>query len=431
MTLLLELATPSERFRFHVQGAFEPRLEPEWEGERLRALREVWEIPGARFLSTRPDFWDRWTAFLGLFRKGDPGLQVRLLDVPAGGGEREVWRLGPPTHESLRVEHLAGHADPHLPQATWRHLVGVTLVISGTQRFADTDGVVAWNQEVRNHYDPSGLQVLEWRTEVRTQEGVSALDRARRLGRIDVRPFGQHYAYDTNGPEGVDLVALDADERTGRVPTEAVATSRVRQWGVRVGVTGPGEGPTEVSLSRRRVQTPQGVVTSVRATALGPHAKRWVLRHAPSQASSSEVLEEEARRYVEGIWTVEGTQMTGPSLEVRTELSGGRAGFDFAVTSGGYPPVRFEGGLLPWRLQVRLRVEAKEPGDLRWPQLLPSPWELDAEGSTEGEPFREGSRWVREATLLYWSRTRPPRSPREVLLSGPKQLSSYLLGARP
>ena len=41
MTLLLELATPSERFRFHVQGAFEPRLEPEWEGERLRALREV------------------------------------------------------------------------------------------------------------------------------------------------------------------------------------------------------------------------------------------------------------------------------------------------------------------------------------------------------------------------------------------------------
>jgi len=427
MTLLLEVQGP-HTFRFHVQGAFEPRLEPEWERGRIRSLREVWEIPGARFLSTDAAFWDRWTEFLGLLRTRDPGVSVRLLDV-TGPQEREVWRLGTPTHEDFRIEQIRGRADDLLPQSSWRNLAAVTLTISAVQRFADTEGVTSWSQEISNRYDPGGLQVLEWRTEITTREGVSALERARRLGRIDVRPFGDRYSYETNGPEGVDVVALDADERKGRLATQAVAVSRVRQWGTRIGVQGPGEGPTEVSLSRRTRRTPDGVTTTIRATAQGPHALRWVEAKAPSSPTLAEVFEEEARRYAEGVWTIEGgsTPNGEPRLEVKTELSGGHTGFDFEVTANGYPPVLFEGGLSPWRLVVRIRVVAKDVADLRWPQVLPPPWRLDFDGSSETEPFRDGSDWAREATLLYWSQTRPPASPRDLLLNGPKQRGGYVL----
>lgn len=432
MTLMLEVQGAGQAtFRFYVRGAFEPRLEPEWEGGQIRALREVWEIPGARFLSTDDRFWPRWTAFLSLLRRRDPGVSVRLLNV-SGTQERELWVLSPATHQDVRIEQLGARDDTELPEATWRSLTAVTLTISATQRFADVNGITAWSQEVSNVYDPGGLQVLEWRTEITTAEGTSAIDRARRLGRIDVRPFGEHYSYETNGPDGVDVTALDADTRSGRTPTQALAVSRIRQWGTRVGVRAPGEGPSQVSLSRRTRQTPDGAVTTVRATARGPHARRWVEAKAPFGASTSDVFEEEASRYAEGTWTLNGSPQTTqePRLEVRTELSGGHTTFDFEIAANGYPPILFEGGLSPWRLLVKIRVAGKEPGDLRWPKLLPPPWRLDYEGSSETEPYREGEEWVREATLLYWSQTRPPRSPRDLLLNGPKQREGYLLRTR-
>ena len=433
MTLLLEVLGGPRPFRFQVQGAFEPRLEPEWKDGAILSLREVWEIPGARFVQFEDRFWSEWTTFLAPLRQRDPGVSVRLLQDRAGQ-LREVWRLGPATHEDVRIEQLGARPTPAVESAAWRSVVSVTLTISAVQRFADTEGITAWSQEVASRYDLGGLQILEWRTEIRTREGTSAVEKVRRLGRIDVRPFGERYSYETNGPHGVEVTALDADERTGRIATSALAVSRVRQWGVRVGVSSPAEGPSEVGLSRSTRRTPDGVVTTIRASAKGPQARRWVESKEPPNATSGEVFEELARRQVEAVWTVEGdvpTEEGKARLDVRTELSGGHAGFDFELAVGGYAPVLFEGALLPWRLVVKITVSAQERDQLRWPQLLPDPWRLDHQGSSESEPYREGSRWVREASLLYWSATRPTRSPRELLLSGPKQLEGYVLEVRP
>ena len=67
MTLLLEVLGGPRPFSFQVQGAFEPRLEPEWEDGAILSLREVWEIPGARFVQFEDRFWREWTTFLETF----------------------------------------------------------------------------------------------------------------------------------------------------------------------------------------------------------------------------------------------------------------------------------------------------------------------------------------------------------------------------
>ena len=432
MTLLLEIGAAgwSSPFRFHVPGGFEPRLEPEWQGGEITELREVWELPGLRLLGTQDTLWAEWQRFLGAWKTRAPKPTVRLLQIQ-GSNEVEVWQLGPPEHEDLRIETLSVGPDTQIPQATWRSLVPITLLISATQRFADTEGVVGWEQDVSNRYDSGGLQILEWRTRVTTRAGTSAVELARRLGRIDVRPFGDRYSYETNGPHGVEVDAQDTDERTKRAPTEAEAICRIRQWGVRVGVQGPGAGPSEVGLQRTTRRTSTGVTTTVRASARGPGARRWVEAKAPANASTSEITEEEAIRRVEAVWTLEGAPTRGRDLVVHTELSGGQAGFDYEPVVGGYPPVVFDGAILPWRLLVKIRAMAADRDGLRVPQQLPKPWRLDAAGSSEGEPRPEGDRWICESTLLYWSATPPKSSPREQLANGPRQPPGLLLAVRP
>ena len=453
MTLHLEIHGP-QVFRFDVPGTFEPRLEPVWkeaaEPPEVTEIHEVWEIRGARLVASDGDpatFWREWTAFLDRLRVRGPGFPVwvRLVRV-TGSASDVVWTLGPPRHERFRIEQLGAATDEEAPRATWRVLAPVTLVVSAVQRFADPNGIVGWDQETSSRFDPGGLHLLEWRTTITTLEGTSALDKVHRFGRIDIAPFGPSYTYDTNGPEGVEVVAVDADEAKGRVPTRCTGVCRLKQWGVRVGTSGPGTSPTEVGYSiRRRVERGE-TSTTIRASARGPGALSWVEGRAPGGAvDSSEVFHEEAVRYAEGTWIVRGEEPTRPGPEPRwqlqTEITGGHPDLDFEPVVGGFEPVLFEGGVLPWRLTVQIRAQRRggegKLDELLLPGILPEPWILDRNNSREQDPrVAEDSQdpasrlWAREASLTYWSPRKPTASPLAQLEAG-TPVGSYFLGGAP
>lgn len=363
-------------------------------------------------------------------------MSVRLVRDPTTTPV-VVWTLGPPTHERFRIEQLGAGTDDVVPRAAWNVLAPVTLVVSAVQRFADVHGIVGWDQETASRHDAGALHVLEWRTTISTREGTSALDKARQFGRIDVTPFGPSYTYDTNGPDGVEVVATDADEVNRRVPTHAVVVSRIRQWGVRVGTTSPGTSPTEVSYSTRTRSEDGKSETTVRASARGPGALEWVESKAPGSFDGVEVFHEEALRYAEGTWTTKGESDATRPWQLQTEITGGHADFDFEAVVGGYEPVLFEGALLPWKLTVQVRVQHKgaegTPSQLLLPGVLPEPWILDLNESREKEPHveKEGQEpasrlWVREAFLVYWSARRPTESPLRQLEAA-RPVESYFL----
>lgn len=447
--LQLEIQGAPDHFRFDVPGPLEPRLEPVWKEAsdplEVVEVREVWEIPGARLVASDGDpatFWREWTAFLARLRVRGAGFPVwvRLIRDPAGAAE-VVWSLGPPTHERFRIEQVSAKTDELAPAATWRVLVPVTLVVSAIQRFADPNGIVGWDQETSSRHDAGGLHVLEWRTRITTREGTSAVEKARRFGRIDQAPFGGSYTYDTNGPDGVEVVSTDADEANQRVPTSCVAVCRLKQWGVHVGTTGPGTSPTEVGYSTRTKVEKDERQTTYRATARGPGALAWVEGRRPTgPVESSEVFHEEATRYAEATWIVKEhapVRPEGMRWQIQVEISGGHAAFDFEPVVGGFEPVLFEGALLPWRLTVSIKGTKRggegKKDELKLPALLPDPWLLDREASREKEPYvaefgaePAAHLWAREATLAYFSARRPTESPLKQLQDGQPVESYYL-----
>jgi len=454
--LQLEIQGPAAPFRFDVPGLFEPRLEASWKEasnpREVTEVREVWEIRGARLVSpdgTQAALWSRWREFTDRLRQRSGPRWVRLVREPQGARE-VVWTLGPPEYEELKVERLSAGEDPLAPSATWSVLASVTLVVSAARRLQDARGIVGWEQDVSSTFTPGGLHVLEWRTELTTREGTSAVEKARQFGRIDVRPFGDHYSYDTNGPDGVEVTALDADEVTGRVPTVALAVSRIHQWGVRVGAIGPGTSPTEVGYSTRRKVEKGETLRVVRASARGPGALRWVeLREPPGAKKSSEVFHEEAARFAEGVWTFQedpeeedDPESALNRLELRLALSGGHVGFDFEPVVGGYEPVLFEGAILPWTLTAQVKVKKRggegKPADLLLPGELGDPWRLDRQASRESLPYLaepssepDSRLWARDATLVYRAARRPDRWPSEALKDARPVESYWLSGARP
>ncbi|HBP17418.1 MAG TPA: hypothetical protein DEA08_06465 [Planctomycetes bacterium] len=452
LPLQLEIQGNQSHFRFDVPGAFEPRLEPVWKDAadppEITEVREVWEIPGARLVASdgRPEtFWKEWRAFLARLRVRGQGfpLWVRLVRDP-GGAAQTVWTLGAPDHERFKIEELSASSDELAPTATWRILAPVTLVVSAVQRFADPNGIVGWDQEVRSSYDAGGLHALEWQTTLTTREGVDAVDKARRFGRIDIAPFGGSYSYATNGPDGVEVVTSDADEPNQRTPTSCTVLSRIKQWGVHVGTTSPGSSPTEVGYSVRTRAAKDERSTTYRATARGPGALAWVEGRRPGgPIETAEVLHEEAIRYAEGTWVVKEPAPDQPDApegvrwQIQAEITGGHVDFDFEPVVGGFQPVLFEGAILPWRLSLTLKGRRRggegKPEELKLPGLLSSPWLLDRNASREKAPFvaefgadPDSHLWAREASLVYWSASKPTGSPAAQVRAAQPVESYYL-----
>lgn len=430
----------SSNFTFLVPGVFEPRCELVYKDAanppQVIGLRWVWEFKDSLLVSstgTSATLWSELATFLARFQtRGSTPTYARLVNDPAGAAT-VVWTLGPSTYEQFKVDAIQLASSQRYPDAeagTWRCHVPVNLTLSAVQLLPDSNGIVGWDQTVEYGVDEGGLQLVTWRTRVTTKEGASptALTLAQTYGLIPISVYGDNYSYLTNGDSGVEVTLEGADQENSRNPTVAVAVCRLRQWGVPIGTSGPGISPSSVTYQVKTQLTEDEEVTTYFAAAVGPGAQRWVEARIPSgiAPSSVEKINRQSHRSYEATWVRKRSTKTDIdkvyTSALAITLTGGHESFDYEPISGGFAPVLFEGALQPWRVTVRLQFrqvggEGLNAGELLLPPLAAFKalgLRLDYDASEEGEPqvekgaIESGSiEWVRTATLVFWSATRP------------------------
>lgn len=460
-------------FRLEIQGdvtvfAFDVEGEWSWEQEFSHQvndppmpaeIREVWTFRGCRIVGTTDeDTWDDFLAFRARLevRGSTHPTYARLVRDPAGANVVELT-LGPSTYDRFRIESVSGGPDGDLPAGSYRAFAPVDLRVSARRALADADGIVLYEQTISNSYGPDALRTLSWRTRIMTVEGTSAVTKAQSFAAFDLSAIGASYAWDTNGPNGIDYeyvgdertTALGSSERASAyTPTEVVCVSRARQFGVTIGSPDPGSGVGSVHYSEETEIDGKKRVRTWRASAVGPGAAAWVAGKKPAlPLTRTIVVNTPSARTYSATWVLEDQPPDegnadgegGIVYELEFVLTGGAPVIDWEPTSGGFPPVRFDGGLLPAQLTLSVRVLLRggegSADELPFPAILPEPWVLDRDRSREAEPRRlspgreaGADEWERRAELTYWAPTLPERLPGELLASAAgRAVRSYYL----
>ena len=424
------------------------------EPPELESVRYAWDVRGGAILTPDGSTGGGWTAFRAalavLDSRSDPVVKVEILRLEAGVETSEIT-LGPPDYEGFRIDRVSGDEPYELdPKATHLRAWPITLRFSALKVFerdivtpdGTVEDVVGFEQTVSQEYDEAALGTITWDTTVTTRAGVDARAKAISLGRIPIP--GVTWAYETNGDAlGVNLELLDALDAasTPRVVTKVRALSRVVQYGVRIGTTGPGSHPGRVALVDQRDDDGREVVRTVQAQASGPGAEAWVRSQAPGGATEEVTRHDQARRGFSAQWTVRTPKSTVAIVTIVGEVTGGFQDFDYEPVPGGLAPARFDGAILPWQLTLSVRVMLRGGGgtkaELPLPPLLRSPWSLDRKASAEGFPAQQeetatvtaaAARWVREARLVYRASEPPSEDPVEWLrANAAKAVPSYWL----
>lgn len=452
----LEIQGDSSTFTFDVEGSYFPRLEAEYktaaDPPQIVALREVWEIRGAKLTNTALSpsaLWAEWVAFRSRIATRGSAFPTYVRFVIPGGAT--LHTLGPSTHEGFLIE--AVESDPRdlrdeEAAGAWRTVIPVTIRVSAIQKFADANGIVGWEQEVTHRY-PDGRHELEWVTRITTAEGTSAITKAQSYAGIDATSLGGTYLYETNGTGGVELQVLDADEENSRTPTAVIATSRVRAYGVTIGDVTAGASPSEVSLSVTTRVTSKERVTTTTATARGPNALQFVQAQAPVAFNESEIVDEQAQMFASGTWSQrnESASSSGDRTEpskvgITATITGGLPAIDFEPVADTGDPVQFVSACkLPVAATVDISLEAVGPSfDIDTMPLPGAPgddWVFDSAASSEGEPTLSekgtsdaGNKWTRVARLVY-RRAKAPSQGSGILaeIAKAKKVPSHIYGA--
>lgn len=442
----------SSNFAFDVEGEWLPSMEPEYRtgnpsdgtAPRLSSIREVWTISGCRIRSsdeTIATLWDEFLAFRARIQSASAHpTYVRIVRDPDSAAVVELT-LGPSGYEDLRFESIESELDPLSKASTWNTTASFTIVVSAVSKYADANGIVGWDQEVSLSY-PNGCRVLEWRTRITTEEGTSAITKAQAYARIPVASLGDDHSYDTNGPDGIDYVAADADEQNSRVPTVVEAVSRIQQWGVSVGVTSGQGSPSDYDLTVVTRTTPDETEILTTAAATGPNAQAWVLSKKPQNATEVERVDGQAKKFYQVTWVKrKGNNATDPTKsDVYTvSITGGHRVQLWRTTTAGHPPHLSIGGFTAMRVTVGIKTMKSGDEDIDLPGLLGDPYILDANASEEGEAVIEGDRqpdpaqnkYSRSARLVYRTATRPTAkdATREILtlIRAATRVKSYYL----
>lgn len=444
-------------FLFDADGSFE------W-GDTLRAyddttnylteIRRSWTLKGTILT---PDNTEAagWAAFVAFQDSVDErgaaqlaGVDLLLEDDGSPGVYTVVRTLGPPDWDQFRLEQFSGLPDPDNPGASYLKSHTVELVLSARRLIPAGDGedgglpegVVDVEQTIEHAFE-AGLETVTWVTVLTTEEGVDAVELGKQLGVIPVDSYGSSYSYKTNGPDGVAWEELDPDTTRDpdRTVTKVRVTSQIKEWGITVGPVEPGEDPDDFSYLERNEDLEDETVYTLRVAARGPGAQSWGETKKPAGTlDSSEVEYDSAKREFVGEWVIR-TPKGGRILSVvGVELTGGHQSFNFVPVPGGYPPVRQDGPLQPWKATVSVLVTRLggngSAEDLPLPALLPAPWALDWDESKEGSPVMEEfkanpqkARWRREATLVFKSATKPPVHPAKVIAADGRTVPSHFL----
>lgn len=436
---------PAETYReFGIEG--EPRYtrtivsNDDSNPPRQKEARDVLEFRRAELLSTAAQSALReFAAFLAKTspNHADYPKRCEIVEYPTGGGAAvAVVTLPTAEHEQFRIEIVEWDGLSRSPAATGRTMVPITFRASAVIRRSvaindangvAVNGVVGWEQEIRDEYDTAGLRILEWTTTITTKEGTNAETIARSLGAIESSLVGPAYVYDTNGVDGLSAFVKDANIRTGRVPTVCTVVSRVRQLAENVGVSAPGKSPGELvyRITERSPGDGSEGETVTEASARGPNAKAWVLTKRPVVYSSQVIVDEPLTRFYGGTWVRRATEAVFPGnddWDVSVTIRGGQRSVKFRKVCGGRRPLKSVGAYGWWVATVVI-TKQKRGGSatileaMKLPALLPAPWILDPDQSEEGEPhpIERGSErstwlWERTARLVYLS-AEPPQLP--------------------
>lgn len=440
--LQLVIRHPSGDLTFDLEGEWFPSMERvHKEGSdppELEEIREAWEFRGCRLVSPDGTAGALWTS-IGTLRsrlmdRTNAPTSLEIVRDPAGVPVTELT-LGPPDYERFQIDALEGDQDPDVPDASWVTTATFTIRASAVAKYADANGIVGFRQEVSVSY-PNGFRVLEWRTHIETQEGVSAVEKAKTYARIPASSLGGDHSYDTNGPDGIDYSYTDADEVSGRTPTVVDAVSRIRQWGTTIGATSGQGSPSTFSLEIRVTTTPEGKVTTTSASAVGPNARQWVERHKPAGrlAESSETTTESGYA---ASWTVRSRVGAQRVDDIRVVVSPGERVELWRPIAGGFPPHVDIGAYGYWEAKVSIRSTAIGTELVDFPGPLPAPWRLQRHLTQESEAEVEGDRGVdksqqvygRSVELVYRSPVKPPeRLPGGILeaIRNAPRIRSYL-----
>jgi hypothetical protein len=407
----------------------------------LESIRHHWSLIGGAILTPDGSTGGGWSRFraalLALNGSSDPIVKVELLRVEAGVEtvEATLGDDGADTFEAFTIERLScDGAWQVAPRATHKIAFPIDLRFSARQVFerdlelsdgTAVAGVVHFEQRIRHEYDAAGLGTITAETIVGTKNGVDARTRARLLGKLALP--GSTWSYDTNGPDGVDLETLDADESTdtSRLPRSASAISRVRQWGEATGATSPNTAPGGYSYEDARSDDGMEILRVVSAEATGPGAEAWVRGRAPSSPHVEETVSKPTSRQFRATWTIRTPKNGQAYVIIDADITGGAEDFDFEPVNG-FAPVLFEGALLPWQLTLRVSIQRRggngTKAELPLPPLLQDVWRLDKNASTEGWPRQEeqvpqptNARWLRNAVLVYQAAVPPNSDPIEFL----------------
>lgn len=449
--LQLELVYPSGTVTFAVEGSYLPRWEPTYRFNvnppEVVELRQVWEFQQVKFISTTVS--GLWTTagnintLLSILATRGTGhfTSARLIADPSGTPTTLIT-LGPSDYEKFAVEALEGELDAVTPRASWNKSAAFTLRVSAVRKFEDAQGIVDFQQTVRITF-PRGLERVEAVTTITTKEGTSAVTKAASYAALDSTNYGSDYLYETGiDADGIDYEYEDADLVNGRTPTLCRATSIIQQQGVDVGTTGPSGSLAEAFYQTTVETTAKEVITRYVAQAVGANASAWVLSRKPSGSLSRDVLvTEPSGLLVRGEWEIKTQRTTSSGAEtsmvVEVEITGGGPDIDFEPTVGGFEPVMFEGGVLPWVARVSVSVErtggSGRHSELRLPGPPGEPWIFIPNESTEKDPYRveaeKGTdeaqdKWKREAVLVFKA-PRAPDEPVSLAMARAQPVASY------
>lgn len=452
----LEIQKAVTNFVFDVEGEYLPYLEPIHKAGsdplEIIGMRTVWEFRNCRVVSsdgTTPTAWSEWLAFVALWESRGAGTTyptyARLVAGPNFTDPDDVlWTLGPTgNYEQFQLEAIQGEPDPQAPDASFNTLVNCTIRVSAVKRFADANGIVGFDQAVKTSY-PRGQKRIEWTTTFTTAEGTSAVTKAQTYGGIDITAYPMAtYTEESNGPDGIEYLAEDADEVNSRVPTVCTCRSVIQEWGVVVGAAGGGTAPSEIGYSYSVQTTAKEVITTTEASAVGPNGDVFVASKAPAGWTDRVVFTDPTTNTYRTTWVSKAPQETPDNAPERTRrltitLSGGKAVSRWRPIANGLRPIRSQGGIIPAQCVVDVTVfrtgGAGRLDELPFPGILPEPWILDYAESTETEPVLAEAaadpaedKWERTARVVYKADVLPLTS---VLaqLDTLETVESYLVG---
>ena len=415
----------------------------------LSELVETWTVDGL-FRSSDGTAATGWTEYKALRARwmvsgATQPERMEIVRDPDAASPVVELTLGPPDYEEFRLEDLSGAPWTEAPAASFRQVFPISLSVSAVRKFASSAAaladVVAWEQSVTTSYTGGGgLKELTWSTDITSKEGTDAIALAQSYAAIPLSAIGANYSIVTNGPHGVDVEVLDANETLGRTATQVRAVSAIREHGVGIGLSGYGSSPDDVGLEcSDNVQGSERVRTTA-ASATGPGARTWCEQHKPTWAQDEERSEDKAGRGYRIAWTAR-TQSDKRDIadfwKMRIDLSGGARQVSFEPVSGGLP-IMFTGARTPYQAALSVVVERRggygTRASLPFPPLLPSPWVLIENESTESEPelteagtTDEADKWARSASLVYRSASKPPGEPLKYLReNAARRVESYL-----